>query len=317
MDVLIQGAGAVGLGLASALAAAGARVRLVARPATAEALRTHGCLRTGLFGRVEVPPERLRVAGDPAALGPGPVAAVLVATKSFDTEAAARALAAAPGVLGPEAPIVLCQNGWGNAERFAARFDRERVFNARVITGFLRRSLHHVEITVHAEPVRVGSLFGADASRLAPLCEAIARGGIPCETTDHIAEELWAKMLYNGCLNPLGAIFGVPYGALGASAAGRALLTDVTREIFAVMAAAGFRTRWAHPEAFLADLFGELLPATASHESSTLQDLRAGRRTEIDALTGEVVRLGERHGVPTPVNRTLLGMVRFREARGA
>jgi 2-dehydropantoate 2-reductase len=46
-----------------------------------------------------------------------------------------------------------------------------------------------------------------------------------------------------------------------------------------------------------------------------LQDLRAGRRTEIDALTGAVVRLAEAHGVATPVSRTLLALVRFREAR--
>jgi 2-dehydropantoate 2-reductase len=313
MDVLIHGAGAVGLGLGSALLAAGSRVRLVARPETAAALAEHGLLRTGLFGRHHAPPRSFEAACEPAQLSPGPLDAVLVTTKSFDTEAAAQALASRPELVGAPTPIVLCQNGWGNAERFARHFAKERVFNARVITGFRRRAPHHVEITVHAEPLRVGSLFGADPAPVAPLCAALARGGIPCETTARIAEDLWAKMLYNGCLNPLGALFGVPYGALGASEPGRRLLADVAREIFAVLRAAGFHTRWGSPEAFLEALHRDLLPPTARHESSMLQDLRGGRRTEVDALTGEVVRLGKVHGVPVPVNRTLLAMIRFLE----
>lgn len=314
MDVLIHGAGAVGLGLGSALLAAGVRVRLLARAETAEALARHGLLRTGIFGRHQALPGAFEAASELAALSPGPVDAVLVTTKSFDTESAAAALATQPGLVDAVAPLVLCQNGWGNAERFARHFARERIFNARVITGFAKRAPHHVEITVHAEAVRMGSLFGADPAPLAPLCAALARGGIPCETTGRIAEELWAKMLYNGCLNPLGAIFGVPYGALGASEPGRALLADVAHEIFAVMRAAGFRSHWDSAEGFLEALYRDLLPPTASHESSMLQDLRAGRPTELDALTGEVVRLGESRGVAVPVNRTLLAMVRFLES---
>jgi 2-dehydropantoate 2-reductase len=313
VQVLIHGAGAVGLGLASALLAAGARVGLVARPATVDALLEHGLLRTGVFGRHLAPPGSFEAASRLRELPAGPADFALVTTKSYDAASAAAELAAHPDSLGPRASVVLCQNGWGNAERAARYLPEARLFSARVITGFARRAPHHVEITVHAEPVRVGSLFGADPAPVAPLCAAIARGGIPCETTARIAEDLWAKLLYNGCLNPLGAIFGVPYGALGASEPGRALLADVAREITAVMRAAGFRTHWESAEGFLAALHRDLLPPTANHESSMLQDLRQGRPTEVDALTGEVVRLGEAHGVPVPVNRTLLAMVRFLE----
>ena len=81
------------------------------------------------------------------------------------------------------------------------------------------------------------------------------------------------------------------------------------------MEAAGYESHWPDAETYLDDFYGRLLPPTAQHESSTLQDLRAGKRTEIDALTGAVVRLGEAHGVPVPVNRTLLAQVRFSESR--
>ncbi len=317
MDTLIYGAGAVGLGLGSALLAAGAHVRFVAREATVEALQRHGLLRTGRFGRFHAPPETLSAAPALADLAPGPVDFALVTTKTTATDTAARALAARPEVVGPATQLVLCQNGWGNAERFAAHFPEARVWNARVITGFRRPQAHHVEVTVHAEPIHLGSLFGRDPAPLAPLAEAIDRGGLPCATTGHVGRDLWAKMLYNGCLNPLGAIFGVPYGALGRSPHARGVMEALARETFAVMRASGYDTHWDTPDAWLADFYERLLPPTADHESSTLQDLRAGKRTEIDALTGAVVGLGAAHGVEVPVSRTVLALVRFIEAARA
>ena len=316
MDVIVFGAGAVGLGLASALLAGDARVRIVARPATAEALRTHGLVRSGLFGGAHAAPARFEVASSAAALSPGVADFALIATKAFDSPAAALALAEAPRAVGSATQLVLCQNGWGNAERFTARFPAERVWSARVITGFRKLAPHHVDVTVHAEPVHVGSLFGASLARVAPLCAAIDEGGIPCEPTACIAEDLWAKLLYNATLNPLGAILGVPYGALGASPRTRAVIEALARETFAVMEAAGQRTHWPSADAWLADLYTRLLPPTAAHDSSMLQDLRTRRRTEIDAITGAVVELAARHGVEAPVSRSVLTLVRFLETRG-
>ena len=317
MDVIVFGAGAVGLGLASALLAGGrARVRIVARPAVAAALREHGLVRSGIFGAVAVPPERLEVVSTGRELRGPPADDVLVATKAFASEAAAAELAEARDAVGAGTRLVLCQNGWGNAERFAARFPAPRVWNARVITGFRKLAPHHVDVTVHAEPVRIGSLFGESAERVAPLCAALARGGIPCEPSADIASDLWAKLLYNATLNPLGAILGASYGALGASPHARGVMEALAHETFAVMEAAGRRTHWPSAAAWLADFYVRLLPPTAAHESSMLQDLRAGRRTEIDAITGAVVELAARHGVAAPVSGSVLALVRFLEARG-
>ncbi len=317
LDVIVFGAGAVGLGLASALLAEGSsRVRLVARPETAAALRAHGLRRTGIFGEVHVAAGRLELATSLAELPGGGADFVLVATKAFDSARAAQALADAPAVVSAATQLVLCQNGWGFASRFTAHFAPARVWNARVITGFRRITLHHVDITVHAEPVHVGSLFGESPEQVSSLCAAIALGGIPCEPTAEITEDLWAKLLYNATLNPLGAILGVPYGALGASAHTRRVMEALAQETFAVMQAAGFRTHWPSAKAWLDDFYARLLPPTAAHESSTLQDLRAGRRTEIDAITGAVVELAEQYGVDVPVSRSVLALVRFLESRG-
>jgi 2-dehydropantoate 2-reductase len=243
--------------------------------------------------------------------------AVLVCVKSFDSEATAAALAAAPSVLGDRTLVVVCQNGWGGADAFAGALGPARVYGARVITGFVRPAPARVEVTAHAEPVAVGSLFGAPPAAAEPLCAALRRGGLPAETTCRLSELLVAKLLYNGCLNALGAICGVPYGALGESAPARAVMRDVAEEIFRVAQAAGLRSRWPSADAFLKSLYEELLPPTAAHESSTLQDLRAGRRTEIDAVNGAVVRLAEAHGLDVPVNRTLCEIVHLLEAKGA
>jgi 2-dehydropantoate 2-reductase len=317
VDVIVFGAGAVGLGLASALLAGeGVRVRIVARPGVAAALRAHGLVRSGIFGEASVPPGRLEVASAAGELSGPPADYVLVATKAFDSDAAAAELAEARGAVGAGTLLVLCQNGWGNAERFAARFPAARVWSARVITGFRKLAPHHVDITVHAEPVRIGSLFGENATRVAPLCAALATGGIPCEPSADIAADLWAKLLYNATLNPLGAMLGASYGALGASPHARGVMEALAQETFAVMEAAGWRTHWPSAAAWLADFSARLLPPTAAHESSMLQDLRAGRRTEIDAITGAVVELAARHGVAAPVSRSVLALVRFLEARG-
>jgi 2-dehydropantoate 2-reductase len=179
-----------------------------------------------------------------------------------------------------------------------------------VITGFARSRSNEVEITVHADAIRIGSLFGEPAAGAAGLCQAIARGGIPCETSDAIGRDLWAKLLYNCALNPLGALLGVPYGELGRRPACRELVGAVVREVFAAMRAAGQRTHWDDAEGYLDELHARLLPATGEHESSMLQDLRDGRRTEIDALAGAVVELCERHGLDAPVNRALRDLVR-------
>jgi 2-dehydropantoate 2-reductase len=317
MRILIQGAGSVGLGLGSFLLAAGHQVAFLGRKASVEALRTHGLRRTGRFGWHTAPAETFEAASSMVELAEPTAAApdfVLIAVKSFDSAAAAAELAEQTARLG-DAPLVLCQNGWGNAETFAARFPEARVWNARVITGFRRAALHHVDVTVHAEPVRIGSLFGQPAARVARLCDALTAGGLPSEATDTIGADLWAKLLYNGCLNPACAILGVPYGALGASPPGRALIESLAHEIFAVMHAAGWRTHWASADAWLEDFFERLLPVTAEHESSMLQDLRAGRRTEIDALTGAIVRLGEKHGTPAPANAALLRLVEVLDER--
>lgn len=314
MDVLIYGGGAVGLGIASCLIRPGNRVEIVARAETVAALKNEGLLRTGIFGRVHA---RAGTFGCCAALDEaagGPYDFVLICTKSFDSAAAAKDLADHENRIGRGARLVLFQNGWGNAEAFAAHFEKGRIYNARVITGFRRPRPSEVEITVHADAIHVGSLFPTDLSVIEPLCRAIREGGIPCERTGSIEKDLWAKMLYNCALNPLGAILGVPYGALAEAASTRLLMDRIVEEVFAVMVAAGYRTHWQEPKQFLEVFYGRLVPDTAEHKSSTLQDIAAGKRTEIEALNGAVIHLAQEHRIAVPYNLAVYNLIKFLES---
>jgi len=314
MDVLIYGGGAVGLGIASCLIRPGNRVEIVARVETVAALKSEGLLRTGIFGRVHARPEAFGSCVSLDEVADGPCDFVLICTKSFDSATAAKDLADHEDRIGSGARLVLFQNGWGNAEAFAAHFEKSRIYNARVITGFRRPQPNEVEITVHADAIHVGSLFATDRSTIEPLCRAIREGGIPCESADAIEKDLWAKMLYNCALNPLGAILGVPYGALAEAASTKGLMDRIIEEVFAVMIAAGYRTHWPEPRQFLEVFYSRLVPDTAEHKSSTLQDIAAGKRTEIEALNGAVIQLAQEHGIAVPHNLAVYNLIKFLES---
>jgi 2-dehydropantoate 2-reductase len=211
--------------------------------------------------------------------------------------------------------VVLFQNGWGNTQEFTHFFDEESVYNARVITGFARSEGNRVEVTVHAEAIHIGNLHTEDTDRIVPLCEAIAAGDIPCEAYPQIERDLWAKLLFNCPLNSLGAIFSVPYGALGVSAQSKRVMEMIIREIYCVMEAARYCTHWSSPEEYLEVFYGTLIPLTAEHFSSTLQDLRAGKPTEIDALNGAIVEMGRTHSIPVPANEVVYRMIKYLEDR--
>jgi 2-dehydropantoate 2-reductase len=315
MKVLVYGSGAVGLGLASCLLKSRAEVCLVARAETVAALRQSGLVRTGIFGRFAARSETFSAYESLSEIGDRTFDYILVCTKSFDSAIAAEDLSRHPGLFGEQTKIVLCQNGWGNAEKFVVHFPKQRVYSSRVITGFTRRRPNEVEITVHADAVHIGSLYGSEVAAVEPLAKAIAEGGIPCGTVADIEKDLWAKMLYNCALNPLGAILDVPYGALAENSLSRDLMNHIVEEVFRVMTAAGFHTHWQSAEGFLKVFYDRLVPDTARHKSSTLQDIAGGKKTEIDALTGAVMELAGMHRIPIPYNHTIYNLIRFIEPR--
>lgn len=315
MRVLILGSGAVGLGLGSCLLKSGVETTLIAGAETVGALNAKGLRQSGIFGEFSAGAERFCACADPGQVSASDFDFVLVCTKSNQVQDAAKALYAHRHLLKRSGKIVHFQNGWGNAEKFLPYFPQESVYSGRVITGFTRPEPNHVEITVHADAIHIGSLFGQSPGPVEPLCQAINNGGIQCLAWDEIAKDLWAKMLYNCALNPLGAILNVPYGKLADNPYSRQLMDQVIAEVYRVMHTAGYATYWPTADEYRDIFYNTLVPPTAGHKSSTLQDLQAGKKTEIEALTGQILALAEKSGIDVPCNTMLYNLIRFIEDR--
>jgi 2-dehydropantoate 2-reductase len=317
MKITIWGAGAVGLGLATALARPGSRLQLLVRSdSKTMSIQSQGIKRSGLFGELEIPSDQFEFIREPQTLTDAPPDWLLICTKTFSISEIARELEGVAKSLKSVTRLMLCQNGWDNEAAFLPFWPKDRLFHARIITGFHQREPGLIEITAHAAPIALGSLFGGDLDLLEPLANRLSDGGLPAEKTKEMRAVLWAKMLYNCALNPLGALVDRRYGELTKNPTTKALLEEVVCEIFAVLSVANIDLPWPGPAAYLETFYAELIPATAAHESSMLQDLRAGNRTEIESLCGAVERLGASHNVATPVTSSLAHLVRAAERRG-
>jgi len=311
MHILIYGAGALGQALGCLLAADGHRVDLVLRPRFIEALRRTGLAVTGIYGDHHLAPERLNLLPHLKARSGEDYDIILLTTKTYDTDAALSDIAALSRCY---CPVVSMQNGCGNLEKLEERLGRERSLAARVITGFEIERPGLVRITVSADAVHVGGcvrgVIPAAAKRLA---EALSHAGLPSIAVPDISEPLFAKLLYNCALNPLGAILGVHYGALGDNIESRALMDQVIDETFAVITTMGGTTPWRDAAAYRKVFYGQLLPATYHHRPSMLQDLDNNKPTEVEAMVGYVAAQGRKYGVPTPCCEILAALVRFKE----
>src|SRR5207253_550386 len=137
--------------------------------------------------------------------------------------------------------------------------------------------------------------------------------GVPAEATDRYLAYLWAKLMYNCALNPMGALLRLTYGELVAHAATRRAMSTLFQEAFAVCRAHGIPLFWERPEDYEVVFDTQLVPPTASHYPSMLRDLDRRGRTEIDSMNGAVAALGELHGVATPGNSLLTAMVKRKE----
>lgn len=314
MNILITGAGAIGIAVGAGLASIGQQVSFFARGATKDAIAAGGVHRTGLFQELHIPAEQVRVEDDYAKFAPGSFDFILICAKTLANDQISRALGQNRQILKPEGKLVLLQNGWGNDKLYRRFFDANQVWNARVITGFQRTAPNVSKITVHTAPVLLGSLYGLDCAPMAELAAAIDRSGLPAQASNQVSKALWAKMLYNCTLNPLGAVLGVHYGALTKSPETIAIMNDLMDEIFAVMTAAGYETFWPDAASYREEFYRKLLPDTFYHNSSTLQDIQAKHPTEIATLTGVILELGRAHNIATPVNTMLYRLIRGLEA---
>jgi 2-dehydropantoate 2-reductase len=288
-----MGAGAVGCYYGAMLARAGHKVTLIGRPQHVEAMR-----RAGLRLQTNQSDEFIKVKASTEADAMGGAQLVLFSVKSTDTEAAGKAMAA---YLDRDAAILTLQNGVDNPERLAAALGRD-VIAAVVYAAVEMAGPGHVRHHGRGELV-IGRAPASDA-----IVAAFGTAGVPVEISDNVAGTLWAKLIVNCAYNALSAITQLPYGRLVASAGVPAVMSDVVDECLAVARGCSVQVPGDMHEA--TRRIAQTMPA---QYSSTAQDLARKKKTEIEHLNGFVVRKGEALGVPTPVNRVLLALVKLRE----
>jgi 2-dehydropantoate 2-reductase len=310
MRIAVVGAGAMGSLYAGMLARAGRDVWLVGRsPAHVEAIRSGG-LRMHVPDHGEEWRVAMRATTDPADIGP--VDVVLFLTKAYDLEAAA---SSARPLFGPATWALPLCNGLGTAEAVAAALPDAPVACGVSEVGGDVLAPGLVTITGNVMSGRGHTRFGATSgapgrASLEALARELEASGLRAEVLDDIQSFLWTKLAMAGTMSSLSALTRLRIGGIAGSAPGRELMAMMIDEIAAVARASGVAL---DRDAILARADG-VFAAVPDHVPSMAADLRAGRRTENEALAGAVSRQGARLGVATPICDAIARMIALVEA---
>ncbi len=230
---------------------------------------------------------------------------VLILVKSYQTERAARE--AAKTSRGPTVAVITLQNGLGNLETLAREVGSVRAALGVTAQGAALIEPGHLRHAGEGPTWLAGSV--EQQAALARVAALFNRAGLETTVADNADSLVWGKLAVNAGINPLTALLDIPNGALLENEALRQMMTAAAGEVAQVAAAQGIRLPFADAAARTA----EVSRATAANRSSMLQDISRAAPTEIEAITGAVVCLGQKFGVPTPVNLRLLKLVRAKE----
>jgi 2-dehydropantoate 2-reductase len=293
--VAVIGPGAIGCCLAVRLALAGHKVTLIdhhpdrAARLSARPIRIHTPA-GDLEARIPV-----RTAPD------APPDLVLLATKAYSAGAAAGAAAAWIG----RAPLVCFQNGLGVTREVAAALPQTNVITAvsYQAANFVREGeVNHVAVL----RTHLGYEGRGPDDVVRAVADLLGRAGYEPGVEADMTPLVWGKLIVNAAINPVAALAGVTNGEVAARPTLRALAACVAAEAEAVARARGITL----PYAGGVQATMETARGTADNRCSMLQDIEAGRPTEIDYLNGAVAAAAEGCGVAAPANRAIAALIR-------
>jgi 2-dehydropantoate 2-reductase len=303
--IVVFGAGAIGGLFGALLARAHHEVLLVARAPEVVAIRLHGLRLEGAVDAVvEVPAVEELTDGME-------VEAVIVTVKAHDLAPAGTEIGRR---LRPLPPLLVVQNGLEVELELIRGLEAG---GAEVLPGAVTRAVLSVPATRigpgHLRQAGEGEVLldtpdvpGARRS-VEMFRELLRSAGLSVRQVPEIGREVWRKLIVNAAINPVTADHGVPNGHL-ARDPWRRQAEELLREARSVATAEGFVFG---DDELEADLW-RVVRATAANRSSMLQDLERGRRTEIEAISGELLRRGARHGLELPATRRAYDRIRAR-----
>jgi 2-dehydropantoate 2-reductase len=301
--VAIVGCGAMGSVYAGLMADAGHEVFAVTLwPDHAQAMRDNGLRVEGASG------DRLvRVRASTGTDGIGPCDLVVIATKAFDVEAAARSTLP---LLGPETVVQTIQNGLGSAERVAPVVGPERL--AVGVAGGFGASMRGPGHVHHngMEMVRFGAYSGLPTQLLQASAEIWRSAGFNVKLFQDIDRMVWEKLIMNVTFSGTSALTGLTVGEIMADPHAWTVARGCAEEAIAVAAAKRIALQVGDPIEHIRHLGGRI----ATARPSMLLDHLAGRRSEIDVINGSIPRAAADVGLSAPVNATVVALVKLREA---
>jgi len=297
-NVAVLGAGAMGAAYASRFFDAPAfSTVIVVRDPRYDRLRAEGFLVNGKH--YSIPVVHPDAASRPADL-------IIVALKNHNLPEAIDDL---KNVVGDETTLISVMNGLDSEDHLGSAYGMDKVLYAVAVGIDAVRDGNSVTYT---NPGKV--LFGeADNShpseRVRRVQEAFERAGVAYETPTDMMRVLWWKFMVNVGVNQASAVIRAPYGVFQSSPDAQALMESLMREVIVLAQRIGVSLG----EQDLDGWYAVLKTLSAEGKTSMLQDIEAGRKTEVEVFAGKVVELGKRHGIPTPVNQTLLSIVNVLE----
>lgn len=301
MYIVILGAGAMGCLFGGRLAEAGHKVVLV--DVWPEHLETIN--RNGLMLETDAGIRKISVSGNRVEQVDHPPELMVVFTKSIHT---LPALESAKHLLGPNTWVLTLQNGLGNVEAVETFVPRSRI--AVGTTTWPSDLLGPGRVRSHGEGNT--RILAAD-TRVTPELEKISnildQAGLNCRISLEVFATIWEKLAFNAALNSLTAVTGLTVGGVEATTDGRELAHTIAKEVVMVANRKGIT---ASEPAVLATV-DSALRDHGDHLPSMLQDIRAGRKTEIEAINGAVVREAALLGIAVPTTLSLYRLVRMLE----
>ena len=316
--ICIFGAGSIGCYVGGRMAAAGCPVTLIGRERLRLELTRCGLHLTDLLGAdLHAKPDAFHFVTDADAAADADL--VMVTVKSADTSTAAKALAK---VLKPGTVVISFQNGMGNAGLLRDALPQQTVLSGMVQFNVTNRGGGHFH---HGSE---GGLEVEQHPAIEPFVAAFAKAGLPLKQHADMLPVQWAKLLLN-LNNAINALSNIPLKAELSQRAFRRCIALAQTEGLRLMESAGIRPAkltplppdWIPrllktPTWLFQRLANKMLAIDPLARSSMWEDLEAGRRTEVDWLNGEIVRLAEKTGRRAPVNARLVALIREAEAGG-
>ena len=294
MRIAVFGTGGAGGYFGAQLARAGEDMSFIARGEHLRAIRADGLRIETPAGEIVVQPAQ--ATDDPAQVGA--VDAVLLGVKTWQVEQAAQAMRP---MIGAGTFVVPLQNGVEAASQLAAVLGPERVLGGTCGTFSWVTGPGRIRSIGAAHFIRFGELDRPPSERAERLRAAFARAGVKAEVPADIQQALWSKFLLVASFGGMGALTRAPIGVIRSLPETRAMLEQCMREVFALARSRGV----ALAGSAVADTMAVVDSLAAGATTSLQRDIAEGKRSELEAWNGAVVRLARESGVPVPLHQTI------------